>query len=158
MTNILSRAAILLSIATATSPLALSAKPFLPYVSDAARETVSDDFPYAKDVQWGARQDAGVYTAYMTNHGVKTTVDVGQDGALLSVLRYFEPSGIPARFRDILASQFPGRTTVCLIEYTDYTSDDQERLIQATMEDADHLYTVRIEGQKAKVTQTIEKQ
>jgi hypothetical protein len=159
MTNTISRVAICLAIAA--SPFGLFAAPAhtTTYVTEAAKETLSDDFPRATNVDWRDGQAPDVYTAYFTVNGVKVTANVDRDGTLLSVLRYYDGGKVPGRIRNLLTTQFPDRTIDGVTEYTDNTGDDTApQTIQATMEDSGHVYTVTLEGHKAKTIQTMDKQ
>lgn len=156
---------ICLLIAAACSPLGASVKaspvePRTTYVTQAAEDAIAQDFPAAKNVQWKDANEADVYTAYFTVSGVKTTVNVDKDGTLLSVLRYYDASVLPDRIRMVLTKAYPDRTIDGVTELVDNTTDDafENKTYQATMEDAGHIYTVKIEGRKARTTVVMDKQ
>ena len=129
------------------------------YVTEAAKEAIAADFPNAAGIDWRDGQAPDVYTAYFTVNGVKVTASVDKDGTVLSVLRYYDASRVPNRVRNLLTTQFPDRTIDAVTEYTDNTGDESAPVtFQATMEDASHVYTVMVEGHKAKTTQTMDKQ
>ena len=162
MTNTISHVAIVLLMAAASPVFATPAHHIASattYVTEAAKEAISSDFPNAVNIDWRDGQAPDVYTAYFTVNGVKVTASVDRDGTVLSVLRYYDAARVPNRVRNLLTTQFPGRTIDGVTEYTDNTGDESAPVtFQATMEDAVHVYTVTIEGHKAKTTQTMDKQ
>ena len=130
------------------------------FVTQAAEDELAQAFPNARNVQWKSAEEEGVYTAYFSVGSVKTTANIDKDGALLSVFRYFDAATVPDRIRTILTTQFPDKTIDGVTEMVDNTSPDGTDVTtyQGTIEDAQHIYKVRIDGKKAKITETMDKQ
>lgn len=130
------------------------------YVTQAAIDELTEAFPSAKNVQWKGADEEGVFTAYFMVGSVKTTANIDKDGKLLTFFRYYDAGNLPDRIRTILADQLPGKDIQGMTEMVDDTSPDGTEVTtyQGTLEDAQHIYKVRLDGRKAKITDTLDKQ
>jgi len=131
--------------------------PNTPYVSEQAEQTITEDFPAARNLTWGS--DAGaVYTAYFTQSGTRKVANVGDDGDLLSVLTYYTPGRIPTRVRNLLTEKYPDKTIKTVEAYEQEDGGLPDISYQATLEDASHWYIVTIDGKSVQTTQVLDKE
>lgn len=131
-------------------------KPSAPYVSAEAEQTVSDDFPGARNIQWG--NDApDVYTAYFTQAGIKNVANVDDDGQLLSVLTYFTAARTPGRIRNLLAEKYPDMRLQGVVRYDMEDGELPDVTYEATLEDASHWYIVTVNGKDVHTKQVLNK-
>lgn len=129
-------------------------------VTQAAEDELSEAFPNARNVQWKDADEEGVFTAYFTVGSVKTTANIDKDGKLLTFFRYYDAANLPDRIRTTLKEQYPDKTIQGMTEMVDDTSPEglEVTTYQGTLEDAQHIYKVRFDGRKAKITDTFDKQ